>query len=85
MLQNVTKKMEIVIVVLNECHSDQFYANIPMWLVANCSSMLSFESMKGVAIIPALLLKTKKDKINPLLCDCLVLSTPEKILCQEIV
>lgn len=31
-----------------------------MWFVANCSSMLSVESMKGVAMIPALLLTTKK-------------------------
>lgn len=33
---------------------------IPKWFVANCSSMLSFESVNGVAIIPALLLSTQK-------------------------
>ena len=34
--------------------------NIPKWLVANCSSMLSWESRNGVAITPALLLPNKK-------------------------
>lgn len=29
---------------------------LPTWLVANCSSIPSCESMKGVAITPALLL-----------------------------
>lgn len=37
--------------------------NIPKWFVANCSSMLSLESMNGVAITPALLLKTEKTKL----------------------
>ena len=36
-----------------------------MWFVANCSSMLSLESMKGVAIIPALLLAIKKASFTP--------------------
>lgn len=36
--------------------------NIPKWFVANCSSMLSLESMKGVAMIPALLLEIKMQK-----------------------
>lgn len=31
-----------------------------MWFVANCSSILSLESMNGVAMIPALLLITRK-------------------------
>lgn len=37
--------------------------NIPKWFVANCSSMLSLESMNVVAITPALLLKTEKTKL----------------------
>jgi hypothetical protein len=32
---------------------------IPTWLVANCISIPSFESSKGVAITPALLLPAK--------------------------
>lgn len=35
-------------------------SNIPTWLVANCISMLSWESMKGAAIMPALLLNQEK-------------------------
>lgn len=38
---------------------------LPIWFVANCSSMLSFDSMKGVAIIPPLLL-VKREKIGRL-------------------
>lgn len=37
-------------------------SHVPKWFVANCSSMLSFESPKGAAIIPALLLPPKKRK-----------------------
>lgn len=33
---------------------------IPRWLVANCSSILSLESMNGVIIIPALFLNTNQ-------------------------
>ena len=33
----------------------------PMWFVANCSSILSLESLNGVAMIPALLLRTAKE------------------------
>lgn len=36
---------------------------LPTWFVANCSSMLSSESMKGVAIIPALFL-AKSEKTS---------------------
>lgn len=39
-----------------------YYKCIPKWFVANCSSMPSWESMKGVAITPALLLPEKKKK-----------------------
>lgn len=38
---------------------------LPIWFVANCSSMLSVDSMKGVAIIPPLLLG-KREKIGRL-------------------
>lgn len=35
---------------------------IPTWFVANCSSIPSFESKNGVAITPALLLPTVKER-----------------------
>jgi len=37
---------------------------IPTWLVANCISIPSFESSKGVAITPALLLPAKAPSNN---------------------
>lgn len=40
-----------------------FQSHLPMWFVANCSSMLSLESTNGVAMIPALFL-TEKEKIE---------------------
>ena len=33
---------------------------LPIWFVANCSSMLSFDKMNGVAMTPALLLAEKE-------------------------
>ena len=40
--------------------SMELMSYIPIWLVANCSSMLSWESLNGVAITPALLLSNKQ-------------------------
>ena len=40
--------------------SKELMSNIPKWLVANCSSILSWESLNGVAITPALLLTNKQ-------------------------
>ena len=37
---------------------------LPKWLVANWSSMLSLDKWKGVAMIPALLLQNKLNKIT---------------------
>ena len=38
--------------------------SLPIWFVANCNSMPSSESKKGVAIIPALLLIGKNAYLN---------------------
>jgi len=37
-----------------------FVSYIPKWFVANCSSMLSLDSEKGVAVIPALFLEIQQ-------------------------
>lgn len=37
---------------------------LPKWLTANCCSMLSFDSVNGGAIIPALLLSTPKARFS---------------------
>lgn len=41
-------------------NSKKFVGSTPKWLVANWSSMLSWESLNGLAITPALLLPTRK-------------------------
>lgn len=46
------------------CFDHRKECSLPIWFVANCSSMLSLESMNGVAMIPALLLATRKTKLE---------------------
>ncbi len=51
--------------------SKELMSNIPKWLVANCSSILSWESLNGVAITPALLLTNKQQRYNMIFfCVC---------------
>lgn len=49
-----------------QCRSKELERNIPKWLVANCSSILSWESVNGDAITPALLLSNKQYRISVL-------------------
>ena len=39
-------------------------SHIPKWFVANCSSMLSLESMKGHAMTPALFLTIQINRLE---------------------